>query len=156
MALVSPKKLFEKAMIGKYAVGAFNAYNMETIQSIISVAQKTKSPVIIQFSPSALKYAGGVWVKHLINATAEISKIDFAVHLDHGEDYEICKQAIDLGFTSVMIDGSKLSLDENIKLTKKVVKYAHTKNVWVEAEIGRISGVEDNISVSKKESLFTD
>lgn len=156
MGVVSPKKLFERAMAGRYAIGAFNIYNMESIQAVIEAAQTAKAPLILQVSQSSLKYIGGIYLRNLIRAVEESTKMDFVLHLDHGEDYATCKQAVDLGFSSVMIDGSKLPLKENIKLTKKVVKYAHARRVWVEAELGRISGVEDSVSVSKKEAMFTD
>ena len=156
MGVISPKKLFEKALAGKYAIGAFNAYNMESVQAIVEAASESKSPLILQISSSSLKYMGGHYVMGLVNAAVKENKIDFVLHLDHAEDYATCKRAIDFGFSSVMIDGSKLPIKENIKLTKQVVKYAHNKKVWVEAELGRISGVEDNISVTKREASFTD
>jgi fructose-bisphosphate aldolase class II len=154
MGVVSPKQMFEKAFSGRYAIGAFNTYNMEVTQAIVEAASESKAPFILQVSPSSFKHAGDTFIKHLSEAAAS-SGVNFVLHLDHGEDYAIVKKAIDLGFSSVMIDGSKLSKEENIKLTKKVVKYAHARDVWVEAEIGRLYGVEDNISVSEKEAVLT-
>jgi fructose-bisphosphate aldolase class II len=161
MPLVTTKELFQKAYQGKYAIGAFNVNNMEIIQGIFEAAIAEKSPLIIQVSAGARKYARHEYLIHLIQASLEMAKssgIDLPVvlHLDHGEDFEICKKCIDGGFSSVMIDGSKHSFEENIRLTKEVVEYAHSKGVVVEAELGRLSGVEDDIKVSAADSAYTD
>jgi fructose-bisphosphate aldolase class II len=154
MGLISSKEMFKKAY-GKYAVGAFNVNNMEIIQGIAEAAKEAKAPLILQFSSGARKYARHEYLIHLVKAAIETTGLDIVLHLDHGEDFEICKSCVDGGFTSVMIDGSKLPLEQNIALTKKVVDYAHPKGVSVEAELGRLSGVEDNISVSEKDAIFT-
>jgi len=156
MAMISSKELFEKALSGGYAVGAFNVNNMEIIQGITEAVKEANAPLILQFSAGARKYAKHVYLMHLVQAAIEDTGIDIVLHLDHGEDFEICKSCVDGGFTSVMIDGSKHPLDENIRLTKEVVDYAHSKGVVVEGELGRLKGVEDNISVSEKEAILTD
>ncbi|HCL57662.1 MAG TPA: fructose-1,6-bisphosphate aldolase, class II [Spirochaetia bacterium] len=157
MALVTSKEMFKKAYQGGYAVGAFNINNMEIIQGIIEAAQQEKSPVILQASAGARKYAGPFYIKKLIEAAVELApELPICMHLDHGETFEICKECVDDGFTSVMIDGSKFSFEENIALTKKVVEYAHQKGVVVEAELGKLAGIEDNIKVSEKDAIFTD
>jgi len=129
---------------------------MEIIQGITEAIKEQNAPLILQFSAGARKYAKHVYLMHLVQAAIEDTGIDVVLHLDHGEDFEICKACIDGGFTSVMIDGSKHSLEENIRLTKEVVDYAHPKGVSVEAELGRLKGIEDNISVSEKEAILTD
>jgi len=161
MPLVSSKELFTKAYKEGYAIGAFNVNNMEIIQGIFEAAVGEKSPLIIQVSAGARKYARHEYLIHLIQAALESAKssgIDLPVvlHLDHGEDFDICKKCVDGGFTSVMIDGSKHSFEENIKLTKQVVEYAHKKGVTVEAELGRLAGIEDNVKVAAKDSTYTD
>lgn len=155
MPLVSTKELFNKAMKEGYAVGAFNVNNMEIIQGIIDAGKELNAPLILQFSEGARKYARHEFLSHLVQAATELVNIPIVLHLDHGEDFDICKKCIDGGFTSVMIDGSKHSFEDNIKLTKQVVEYAHSKGVVVEAELGKLAGVEDNISVSAKDAVFT-
>jgi fructose-bisphosphate aldolase class II len=147
--------MFKKAY-GQYAVGAFNVNNMETIQAIVDAAKEEQAPIILQVSAGARKYAKPVYLKKLIEAAVEDSGLSICLHLDHGEDFEICKECIDGGFTSVMIDGSRFSFEENIALTKKVVDYAHAHGVTVEGELGRLAGVEDAVSVSEKDSTYTD
>ncbi|MEG1009147.1 MAG: class II fructose-1,6-bisphosphate aldolase [Clostridia bacterium] len=159
MGLVTTKEMFKKAY-NKYAVGAFNVNNMEIIQGIIDASVITSSPVILQVSAGARKYASQIYLKKLVEASIEYitSKnidIDVAFHLDHGADFEICKDCIDSGFTSVMIDGSKYSFEENVKLTKKVVDYAHSKGVVVEAELGTLAGVEDDVKVDNDDAMYT-
>ncbi len=156
MAFISTKKLFEKAYKEGYAVGAFNINNMEILQGITEAVAEEKAPVILQVSAGARKYARHEYLIHLVKAAMESTGIDCVLHLDHGEDFEICKACVDGGFTSVMIDGSKHTFEENIALTKKVVDYAHSKGVPVEAELGKLAGVEDNISVAEKDVIFTD
>lgn len=156
MALVTTKEMFRKAYEGGYAIGAFNINNMEILQGIVDAAEETGSNVIVQVSSSALKYARPTYLKKLVEAACEDSTIDIALHLDHGADFEACKTAVDLGFTSVMIDGSHHSFEENIKVTKEVVDYAHAKGVVVEAELGRLAGVEDEVNVSAEDSSYTD
>jgi fructose-bisphosphate aldolase class II len=156
MALISSKELFKKALKGGYAIGAFNVNNMEIIQAITEAVKEESSPLILQFSEGARKYAKHVYLMHLVQAAIEDTGIDVVLHLDHGEDFQICKSCVDGGFTSVMIDGSKHPLEENIRLTKEVVEYAHAKGVVVEGELGRLKGIEDNISVSEKEAILTD
>ncbi|MBE6548432.1 MAG: class II fructose-1,6-bisphosphate aldolase [Ruminococcaceae bacterium] len=146
MALVNTKEMFKKAYEGGYAIGAFNINNMEIIQAITEAAQEEQSPVILQVSAGARKYAKHEYLMALAAAAAKDSGIDFALHLDHGADFEICKSCIDGGFTSVMIDGSHLSFEDNIAVTKKVVEYAHLRGVSVEGELGVLAGVEDDVS----------
>ncbi|MBQ5601282.1 MAG: class II fructose-1,6-bisphosphate aldolase [Clostridia bacterium] len=145
MALVTTKEMFKKAYEGGYAIGAFNINNMEIIQAIAEAAGETKSPVILQVSAGARKYAKPAYLLALAKAAVEDSGIDLALHLDHGADFEICKACIDGGFTSVMIDGSHHSFEDNIALTKKVVEYAHAHGVVVEGELGVLAGVEDDV-----------
>ncbi|MBQ7826646.1 MAG: class II fructose-1,6-bisphosphate aldolase [Clostridia bacterium] len=155
MALVSPVEMFKKAYEGGYAIGAFNINNMEIIQAIAEGAAEAKSPVIMQVSAGARKYAKHEYLMALANAAIKDSGIDLALHLDHGADFEICKACIDGGFTSVMIDGSHHSFEDNIALTKKVVEYAHERGVAVEGELGRLAGVEDDVNVSAEDSSYT-
>ncbi|MDP3388065.1 MAG: class II fructose-1,6-bisphosphate aldolase [Eubacteriales bacterium] len=155
MPLVTSAELFKKAY-GKYAVGAFNVNNMEIIQGIVEAAKEEQSPLILQVSAGARKYAKHIYLMKLVEAALEDTDLPICLHLDHGEDFEIAKSCIDGGFTSVMIDGSKLPFEENIALTKKVVEYAHANGVVVEAELGRLAGVEDDIKVSAKDSSYTD
>ena len=145
MALVTTKEMFKKAYEGGYAIGAFNINNMEIIQAITEAAEETKSPVILQVSAGARKYAKHEYLLALANAAVKDSGIDLALHLDHGADFEICKACIDGGFTSVMIDGSHHAYEDNIALTKKVVEYAHARGVVVEGELGVLAGVEDDV-----------
>lgn len=154
MALVNTKKMLEKALKGGYAIPAFNICNMESAQAVAEVAGEKKLPVIISVSEGAGKYAGYDYIKAIVETASKKYKNDIALHLDHGKSFETCKEAIDAGFTSVMIDGSSLPYDENVKLTQKVVEYAHARNVTVESELGKIIGTEDMIH-SDTES-FTD
>lgn len=147
--------MFRKAY-GKYAVGAFNVNNMEIIQGIVAAAREENAPVILQVSAGARKYASHIYLMKLVEAAVEDTGLPICLHLDHGEDFEICKACVDGGFTSVMIDGSKYPFEENIALTRKVVEYAHDHGVVVEAELGRLAGVEDAIKVSAAESSYTD
>jgi len=156
MPLVTSKEMFKKAYEGGYAIGAFNVNNMEIIQGITEAAKEEKAPLILQVSAGARKYAKHVYLMKLIEAAIEDTGLPICVHLDHGEDFEICKSCIDGGFTSVMIDGSKHPFAENIRLTKQVVEYAHAKGVVVEGELGKLAGIEDNINVSDKDAAFTD
>ena len=155
MPLVGPKEMFAAAYAGHYAVGAFNVNDMEIIQGIMGAAAAEKSPVILQVSAGARKYAGQVYIMKLVEAALqEDPSIPVVVHLDHGPSFEMCRDCIDGGFTSVMIDGSHLPYEENIALTKKVVDYAHPHGVWVEAELGKLAGVEEH--VSSTEHVYTD
>lgn len=155
MALVTTKEMFKKAYEGGYAIGAFNINNMEIIQAITEAAGEAKSPVILQVSAGARKYAKQEYLLALANAAIKDSGIDLALHLDHGADFEICKACIDGGFTSVMIDGSHHSFEDNIEVTRKVVEYAHERGVVVEGELGRLAGVEDDVKVSAEDSSYT-
>ena len=156
MPLVTSKEMFKKAYEGQYAVGAFNVNNMEIIQGIVDAAKEEQAPLILQVSAGARKYAKHVYLIKLVEAALEDSGLPICLHLDHGEDFEICKSCVDGGFTSVMIDGSKYPFEENIRLTKQVVDYAHEKGVVVEAELGKLAGIEDAVSVAEKDATFTD
>ena len=156
MPLVTSKEMFKKAYEGNYAVGAFNVNNMEIIQGIVDAAKEENAPLILQVSAGARKYAKHVYLMKLVEAAVEDSGLPICLHLDHGEDFEICKACVDGGFTSVMIDGSKHPFEENIALTKKVVEYAHARGVTVEAELGRLAGVEDAVKVNTKDASYTD
>ncbi len=145
MALVTTKEMFKKAYAGGYAIGAFNINNMEIIQAITEAAEETKSPVILQVSAGARKYAKHEYLLALAQAAVKDSGVDLALHLDHGADFEICKACIDGGFTSGMIDGSHHAYEDNVALTKKVVEYAHERGVVVEGELGVLAGVEDDV-----------
>lgn len=147
--------MFKKAYAGGYAIGAFNINNMEIVQAIAEAAGEAKSPVILQVSAGARKYAKQEYLMALAQAAIKDSGIDLALHLDHGADFEICKACIDGGFTSVMIDGSHHSFEDNIAVTKKVVEYAHAHGVVVEGELGRLAGVEDDVKVSAADSSYT-
>lgn len=153
--LVPTAELLNKALKGKYALGAYNVNNMELLQAIVEAGQELQAPLILQVSAGARKYANQTYLIKLVEAALETSDIPISLHLDHGEDFEICKACIDGGFSSVMIDGSKHPFEENIALAKKVVDYAHPRGVSVEAELGRLAGVEDNISVSEKDAIYT-
>ena len=155
MALVTTTEMFKKAYEGHYAIGAFNINNMEIIQAITEAAAEEKSPVILQVSAGARKYAKHAYLMALAKAAIEDSGIDLALHLDHGADFEICKACIDGGFSSVMIDGSHYSFEENIEVTRKVVEYAHERGCVVEGELGRLAGVEDDVKVSAEDSTYT-
>lgn len=156
MPLVTSKDMFQKAYEGQYAIGAFNVNNMEIIQGIVDAAKEENAPLILQVSAGARKYAKHIYLVKLIEAALEDSGLPICLHLDHGEDFEICKSCIDGGFTSVMIDGSKYPFEENIALTKRVVEYAHAHGVVVEGELGRLAGVEDAVNVSTKDATYTD
>ena len=156
MPLVTSAEMFKKAYEGHYAVGAFNVNNMEIIQGIVEAAREEKSPLILQVSAGARKYANHIYLMKLVEAAIEDTGLPICLHLDHGEDFEICKACVDGGFTSVMIDGSKHPFEENIELTKRVVEYAHNKGVVVEAELGRLAGVEDAVKVNTKDATYTD
>ncbi|MDR7868183.1 MAG: class II fructose-1,6-bisphosphate aldolase [Sporomusaceae bacterium] len=155
MPLVSSAEMFKKAY-GKYAVGAFNVNNMEIIQGIVDAAKEEQAPLILQVSAGARKYAKHIYLMKLVEAAVEDTGLPICLHLDHGEDFEICKACVDGGFTSVMIDGSKHPYEENITLTKRVVEYAHARGVTVEGELGRLAGVEDAVNVSAKDATYTD
>ncbi|WP_102398877.1 class II fructose-1,6-bisphosphate aldolase [Haloimpatiens massiliensis] len=156
MALVTTKKMFQKAFEGKYAIGAFNINNLEIIQGVVRGCKAKNSAVILQVSKGALKYAGASYLKKMVEAAIEETGIDVALHLDHGPDFETVKEVIDAGFTSVMFDGSHYDFEENIKRTKEIVDYAHEKGVVVEAELGRLAGVEDDVKVAEHEAIYTD
>ena len=156
MPLVTTKEMFEKSMKEGFAIGAFNVNNMEIIQAIVDAAAEQNSPVILQASSSAIKYARPNYLKKMVEAAVEETNIPIALHLDHGADFESCKACIDAGFTSVMIDGSKYDFEENIAITKKVVEYAHERGVVVEAELGKLAGIEDEVNVSADDAMYTD
>ena len=156
MPLVTTKEMFEKAYKGGYAIGAFNVNNMEIIQGITEAAMLEKSPLILQVSAGARKYAKHGYLVKLVEAAIEDTGLPIALHLDHGENFEICKSCIDGGFSSVMIDGSKYSFEDNIALTKQVVEYAHARGVTVEGELGKLAGIEDDVNVAAADAMFTD
>lgn len=156
MPLVTSTQMFKKAYEGKYAIGAFNVNNMEIIQAITEAAKEERAPLILQVSAGARKYAKHVYLMKLIEAALEDTDLPICVHLDHGADFEICKSCIDGGFTSVMIDGSRFDFEENIEVTRKVVEYAHERGVVVEAELGKLAGVEDDVNVSDDDARYTD
>ena len=155
MPLVTSTEMFKKAYEGGYAIGAFNVNNMEIVQGITEAAKEVNSPLILQVSAGARKYAKHVYLMKLIEAAIEDTDLPICVHLDHGDSFDICKSCIDGGFTSVMIDGSKYSFEENIELTKKVVDYAHAHGVVVEGELGKLAGIEDDVNVSDEDAQFT-
>lgn len=153
--MVSLRSLLDAATAGRYAVGAFNCNNMEIVQAIIGAAEKEASPVIIQASQGAIKYAGLEYIAALVRVAAEKSGVPVALHLDHGTSFAQAMQCIRAGFTSVMFDGSALPLEENIAITRRIVEVAHAVGVSVEAELGRIPGTEDELSVAEQQALFT-
>lgn len=155
MPLVTSTEMFKKAYEGGYAIGAFNVNNMEIIQGITEAAKEERAPLILQVSAGARKYAKHVYLMKLIEAAEIDTGLPIVVHLDHGEDFEVCKSCVDGGFTSVMIDGSKHPFEENIKMTKQVVEYAHDKGVVVEGELGRLAGVEDEVNVNSEDASYT-
>ena len=155
MPLVTTKEMFKKAYEGGYAIGAFNVNNMEIIQGITEAAKEVNAPLILQVSAGARKYANHTYLVKLVEAAVEETGLPIALHLDHGDSFELCKSCIDGGFTSVMIDGSHLPYEENIELTKKVVEYAHARGVVVEGELGRLAGVEDDGNVSDEGASYT-
>ena len=155
--LVTTKEMFEKSMKEGFAIGAFNVNNMEIIQAIVDAAAENNSPVILQASSSAIKYARINYLMKMIEAAVEEHpNVPIAIHLDHGPDFETCKKCVDAGFTSVMFDGSKYDFEENIRLTKEVVDYAHAHGVVVEAELGKLAGIEDDVNVSDADAKYTD
>ena len=156
MALVTTKKMFEKAFEGGYAIGAFNINNMEIIQGVVAAAKAQNSAVILQVSKSALKYAHPKYLKAMVDAAIEETGLDIALHLDHGSDFEVCKDCIEYGFTSVMFDGSHLEYEENVAQTKRIVEYAHERGIVVEAELGKLAGVEDEVNVDAAHATYTD
>ena len=157
MSLVTTKEMFEKSMKEGFAIGAFNVNNMEIIQAIVDAASEANSPVILQASASAIKYAGLEYLMKMVEAATIVHpNVPIAIHLDHGPDFETCKMCIDAGFTSVMIDGSKYDFEENVRVTKEVVDYAHSKGVVVEAELGKLAGIEDEVNVDTKDAMYTD
>ena len=156
MALVTTKKMFEKAFEGGYAIGAFNINNMEIIQGVVAAAKAQNSAVILQVSKSALKYAHPKYLKAMVDAAIEETDLDIALHLDHGSDFEVCKDCIEYGFTSVMFDGSHMEYEENVAQTKKIVEYAHERGIVVEAELGKLAGVEDEVNVDAAHATYTD
>ncbi len=156
MPLVTSTEMFQKAYAGGYAIGAFNVNNMEIIQGITEAAAEVRAPLILQVSAGARKYAKHVYLMKLIEAAEADTGLPICVHLDHGADFEVCKSCIDGGFTSVMIDGSSLPFEENIRVTKQVVDYAHDHGVVVEGELGRLAGVEDEVKVNAADSSYTD
>ncbi len=156
MPLVNTKEMFKKAYEGGYAIGAFNVNNMEIIQGITEAGKELNAPLILQVSAGARKYANHTYLVKLVEAACEETGLPIALHLDHGDSFELCKSCIDGGFTSVMIDGSHLDYEENVALTKKVVDYAHKFNVTVEGELGQLAGIEDDVNVSAEDANFTD
>lgn len=155
MPVVTSTEMFKKAYEGHYAIGAFNVNNMEIIQGITEAAAEVRSPLILQVSAGARKYAKHIYLMKLIEAAVEDTGLPICVHLDHGDSFEICKSCIDGGFSSVMIDASSKSFEENVEITKRVVDYAHDRGVVVEAELGRLAGVEDEVNVSAENSSYT-
>ena len=148
------KYYFEKGMKNGFALGAFNFNNLESLKGIVEGANKTKSPCIIAVSEGAFEYMGGEYIKGMVAMAKKLSKVPLFLHLDHGKSFDMCKKAIELGFDSVMIDGSALPFNENIRVTKKVCEYAHKRKVFVEGELGRLQGVEDNVSSDR--TIYTD
>ena len=155
MPLVTTKEMFEKAYNGGYAIGAFNVNNMEIVQGITEAAAELKAPLILQVSKGARAYANHPYLMKLVEAAVIETGLPIALHLDHGDSFDICKSCIDGGFTSVMIDASSKPFEENIELTKKVVEYAHDHGVVVEAELGTLAGIEDEVKVSAEDSSYT-
>ena len=156
MALVTSTEMFKKAYTGGYAVGAFNVNNMEIVQAIVEAADELRSPVILQASAGARKYAKSAYLKHLVEAAVETTDIPIVLHLDHGADFATCKDCVDGGFTSVMIDYSGHSFEENIEESRRVAEYAHERGVVVEAELGTLGGVEDDVKVAMDKAMYTD
>ena len=155
--LVTTKEMFKKSMKEHFAIGAFNVNNMEIIQGIMDAAAENKSPVVLQASSSAIKYARIGYLKKMVEAAVEEHpEVPVALHLDHGPDFETCKMCVDAGFTSVMFDGSKYDFEENVRLTKEVVDYAHAHGVVVEAELGKLAGIEDDVNVAADDAMYTD
>ncbi len=155
MALVTSTEMFKKAYQGGYAIGAFNVNNMEIVQGITEAAKEVNSPLILQVSSGARKYANHTYLMKLVEAAIIETDLPICLHLDHGDTFELCKSCIDGGFTSVMIDGSHHSYEDNVALTKKVVEYAHDRGVVVEGELGRLAGIEDAVNVSAEDASYT-
>ena len=155
MPLVTTTEMFKKAYEGGYAIGAFNVNNMEIVQGITEAAKEVNAPLILQVSAGARRYANHTYLMKLVEAAVEETGLPICLHLDHGDSFELCKACIDGGFTSVMIDGSHLPFEENIKLTKQVDDYAHERGVVVEGELGRLAGIEDDVNVSEEDAAFT-
>lgn len=155
MPLVTTTEMFKKAYDGGYAVGAFNVNNMEIIQGITEAAKELNAPLILQVSKGARAYANHTYLVKLVEAAVQETGLPIALHLDHGDSFEICKQCIDGGFTSVMFDGSSLPYEENVRIAKQVADYAHDKGVVVEAELGTLAGVEDDVSVAAEDASYT-
>ena len=155
MGLVSSKEMFEKSMKEHFAIGAFNINNMEFVQAILDAAAEENSPVILQTSSSAIKYARIPYLKKMVEAGLEEHDVPVVLHLDHGPDFETCKLCVDNGYTSVMFDGSKYDYEQNVELTKQVVDYAHAHGVVVEAELGKLAGIEDEVNVADSDAMFT-
>lgn len=156
MSLVTSKVMLARAYQGGYAIGAFNVNNMEILQGVVEAAKAQRAPLILQASSGAIKYAGLDYIYAMVKVAAETSGLPICLHLDHGNSLELCIDCIDRGFTSVMIDGSSLPFEENVALTKKVVNYAHAHDVVVEAELGRLAGIEDDVKVAANEAIYTD
>ncbi|MDD6204035.1 MAG: class II fructose-1,6-bisphosphate aldolase [Firmicutes bacterium] len=155
MPLVTTKEMFKKAYEGGYAIGAFNVNNMELVQGIVEAGIENNAPLILQVSAGARKYAKHNYLVHLVQAAVEECNLPIALHLDHGDGFDICKACVDGGFTSVMIDASKYPFEQNIEITRKVVEYAHERGVVVEAELGKLAGIEDDVNVSAEDSCYT-
>ncbi len=153
--LLTNKEILASATARKYSVGAFNIHNLESLQAVVTAAQEENSPVIVAVTPSAIKYAGLTYLAKIVKTAAENASVPMSLHLDHGKDIEIITKCVDAGFTSVMIDGSHMDFEENVALTKRVIELAHVKGVSVEAELGRLAGVEE-VSVEEKEAILTD
>lgn len=156
MPLVTTTEMFKKAYKENYAIGAFNVNNMEIIQGIVEAATEEKAPLILQVSAGARKYANPIYLRKMVEAAVEVSGLPIALHLDHGDCFDLCKSCIENGFTSVMIDASAHPFAENVKITKQVVEYAHDHGVVVEAELGKLAGVEDDVKVAAKDASYTD
>lgn len=156
MPLVTSTEMFKKAYDGGYAIGAFNVNNMEIVQGVVEAAKEVEAPLILQVSKGARAYANATYLRKLVEAAVEESGLPICMHLDHGDTFELCKDCIDGGFTSVMIDASAHPFEENIKITKNVVEYAHDHGVVVEAELGKLAGIEDHVNVSDKDAAYTD
>ena len=155
MPLVNTREMFQKAYDGGYAIGAFNVNNMEIIQGITGAAKELNAPLILQVSAGARKYASHTYLVKLVEAALIETDLPIALHLDHGDSFELCKSCIDGGFSSVMIDGSHYDYEENVALTRKVVEYAHERNITVEGELGRLAGIEDAVNVSAEDASYT-
>ena len=156
MPLVTTTEMFKKAYAGGYAIGAFNVNNMEIIQGIVEAATEEQAPLILQVSSGARKYANTTYLTKMVEAAVETSGLPICLHLDHGDSFALCKDCVDHGFTSVMIDASAHPFAENISITKQVVEYAHDHGVVVEAELGKLAGIEDAVNVAAKDAQFTD